>query len=392
MDYCNKKAVHFGAGNIGLGFIGDLLHDTGYHVVFIDVDQKIINQINESKGYCLNIVEKGYEKKIINNCSAVSSVNQLDKAVEEIDDAYIITTSVLTNNLTKIAPVLLAGLKKRYSNKRKRVNILACENAVGNTHILKKALEELDSDFASHLDEVAAFADTEVDRLVLPRFEDGKKSVDIGVDFELAVDKTQLVDPNETPIKGADFTNTLIKYIERKLYIINGGHVFAGFLGYLKGFEIIQNVFYNPELKQIVREQMKESGMYVCSKYDFTEQQIDNYIEFALNRFSLPGIEDPISRVCRSPMRKMQAGERLMAPAVGCEKAGLDNHRTLQGIAAGFAFDIKTDSESVKIQELINSKGIEEVITIVTGIPRGTKMFNEILGYYKRIKLGEWIF
>ena len=58
MDYCNKKAVHFGAGNIGLGFMGDLLHDTGYHVVFIDVDTKIIDQINESNGYCLNIVEK----------------------------------------------------------------------------------------------------------------------------------------------------------------------------------------------------------------------------------------------------------------------------------------------------------------------------------------------
>ncbi|MDY4278227.1 MAG: hypothetical protein SOX68_04675 [Faecalicoccus sp.] len=392
MDYCNKKAVHFGAGNIGLGFIGDLLHDTGYHVVFIDVDTKITDQINESNGYCLNIVEKDYEKKVIDNCSAVSSVNDFDKAIEEIDDAYIITTSVLTNNLIKIAPVLLAGLKRRYSNKRNRINVLACENAVGNTHILKKALEDIDPDFACHLDEVAAFADTEVDRLVLPRFEDGKKSVDIGVDFELAVDKTQLVDPNESPIKGADFTDTLIKYIERKLYIINGGHVFAGFLGYLKGYEIIQNVFYNSNLKQIVREQMKESGMYVCSKYDFTEQQIDNYIEFALNRFSLPGIEDPISRVCRSPMRKMQAGERLMAPAVGCEKAGLDNHRILQGLAAGFAFDIKTDAESVKIQELINSKGIEETISIVTGIQSGTKMFNDILGYYNRIKQGEWIF
>lgn len=81
-----------------------------------------------------------------------------------------------------------------------------------------------------------------------------------------------------------------------------------------------------------------------------------------------------------------------MAPAVGCEKAGLDNHRILQGLAAGFAFDIKTDAESVKIQELINSKGIEETISIVTGIQSGTKMFNDILGYYNRIKQGEWIF
>ena len=37
-----KKAVHFGAGSIGRGFIGDLLHDTGYEIVLVDVDKNIV--------------------------------------------------------------------------------------------------------------------------------------------------------------------------------------------------------------------------------------------------------------------------------------------------------------------------------------------------------------
>ena len=44
-----KKAVQFGAGNIGRGFIGALLSQSGYHVVFADVVDKIIDKINEDK-------------------------------------------------------------------------------------------------------------------------------------------------------------------------------------------------------------------------------------------------------------------------------------------------------------------------------------------------------
>lgn len=47
------KAVHFGAGNIGRGFVGDLLHDSGYEIVFLDVDTKMVNEINKSHSYKL---------------------------------------------------------------------------------------------------------------------------------------------------------------------------------------------------------------------------------------------------------------------------------------------------------------------------------------------------
>ena len=49
-----KKAIQFGAGNIGRGFIGAVLEKAGYHVVFADVNEQIVDRINRDKGYtCL---------------------------------------------------------------------------------------------------------------------------------------------------------------------------------------------------------------------------------------------------------------------------------------------------------------------------------------------------
>jgi len=43
-----KKAVMYGAGNIGRGFIGALLSQSGYEVTFVDVAQPVVAALRES--------------------------------------------------------------------------------------------------------------------------------------------------------------------------------------------------------------------------------------------------------------------------------------------------------------------------------------------------------
>ncbi|HPP75292.1 MAG TPA: mannitol-1-phosphate 5-dehydrogenase, partial [Armatimonadota bacterium] len=50
-----KKAVQFGAGNIGRGFIGQLFHESGYEVVFVDVVPDVVRLLNEQRCYTLRI-------------------------------------------------------------------------------------------------------------------------------------------------------------------------------------------------------------------------------------------------------------------------------------------------------------------------------------------------
>ena len=50
------RAVHFGAGNIGRGFVGLLLHEAGYEVVFSDVAAALVEQLQEADSYQVRTV------------------------------------------------------------------------------------------------------------------------------------------------------------------------------------------------------------------------------------------------------------------------------------------------------------------------------------------------
>ena len=108
-----KTAVHFGAGKIGRGFIAELLHDSGYRIVFADVVQPLVDLVNEKHEYSLFLFDHDYEEKVIDHIIAYSTITQADRVVAEILDAEVLTTSVMATNLPKVAPLIAKGLRAR---------------------------------------------------------------------------------------------------------------------------------------------------------------------------------------------------------------------------------------------------------------------------------------
>ena len=53
-----KTAIMIGAGNIGRGFIGALLEKSGWHVVFADVVESLISEINARKSYVVHVQDR----------------------------------------------------------------------------------------------------------------------------------------------------------------------------------------------------------------------------------------------------------------------------------------------------------------------------------------------
>lgn len=379
-----KQALHFGGGSIGIGFIADLLHDSDYETTIVDIDSELVKQINETATFDLYLINEDYKKKQLTHVHALSSIEDQAEIIEKISTTDLITTAVWAENLPKIAPVLLQGLKKRADIGGKRVNILACENAMFNSEILRKAILALEPAADHWLDAIAAFPSTAVDRMVLASEHDGKKTIDIGRDHELVIEESKLVDPVDKPIKEAVYTTNLKKYIERKLYVVNCGHAWAGFIGFVHGYSIIQDVFHNEDLVQMIRETMWESAHLLMERYGFTKQDMIDYIDFIMDRYQTPGIKDMITRVSRSPIRKLQPEERLVGPCVQCEELGLENKRLLEGIAAAFLFDNPEDEQSVELLAYVHEHGIDDAITHFTNISLDTRMHQVIKENYQK--------
>ena len=94
------KAVVYGGGNIGRGFLGQLLYQSGFETVFVDVNQAMIDKLNADQSYPIKIVSNEKQEEIvIQNVRAVTP----DDAVDEIATADIIFTSAGVRVLPYVA-------------------------------------------------------------------------------------------------------------------------------------------------------------------------------------------------------------------------------------------------------------------------------------------------
>src|SRR4051794_1011377 len=108
------RALQIGAGNIGRGFIGQLLSEAGYEIAFADVDANLVDALNQRKSYPLRLVDSAGAVRNL-TIGPVRAVLSSDAAaiVGEFAKADFVSTAVGANVLPKIAPMLAAGIIER---------------------------------------------------------------------------------------------------------------------------------------------------------------------------------------------------------------------------------------------------------------------------------------
>ncbi|MGN7764434.1 mannitol-1-phosphate 5-dehydrogenase [Paenibacillus sp. 22594] len=380
------KAVHFGAGNIGRGFIGLLLSQAGYEVCFVDVNEAFVSQLQERKEYPVTLASEGQETVIVKNVTALSSVTHAEKVAAAVAEADLVTTAVGVTILKHIAGAVAEGIRRRVANSAAPLHVIACENAIGGSAQLKELVyAKLDEESRAKADVSVAFPNAAVDRIVpLQQHEDILKVV-VEPFYEWVIDSSQMI-PGYVPVEGVHYVDNLEPYIERKLFTVNTGHCSAAYLGYLRGYETIQQAMADEALTTRVREVLEETGAVLIQKHGFDEAQHSKYIDKILERFRNPALTDEVSRVGRSPLRKLSPNDRLVSPALQAYDRGLGYTALTRSMAGALLFDVKDDPEAVELQAAIAELGTEAALTKYTGIAADHSVHQSVMAEYAKLK------
>ena len=380
------KAVMYGGGNIGRGFIGAALSQSGYEVTFIDVAENVVKELHEKNAYPLRYIsDQGSEDLLIRNVDAVNG-NDAEAASECIAGCDLMATAVGARILPYIVPNIVSGLRKRMARGGKILNIIICENLNDAAEIFAGMIKEkLTDEEKAYFDSSVGMVEASIGRMVPVQTDEMKDGEPLRVCVErygfLPVDKAAFKGEipkiqNLVPYEPFDY------YIKRKLFVHNMGHAVTAYLGGYAGLDFIYQAIDEPEIRIIAQNAMLESAEALAKKYGAAPSDLERHILDLLHRFTNSALGDTCGRVGADPKRKLGPSDRL----IGSSRLALETGVTPAYIALGAAAGVRRCLAEDGAEQ--SAKAAKKVLKEISGLKDGEPLEKRILSYYEMLLRG----
>ncbi|MGC8863251.1 MAG: mannitol-1-phosphate 5-dehydrogenase [Armatimonadota bacterium] len=384
-----RKAVQFGAGNIGRGFTGQLFSESGFEVVFVDVVPELVRLLNERRSYPIRIACENPWTVTVTNVRAVNG-NDVAAVAEEIKTADIMCTAVGVNVLPKVAPTLAAGIEARAkAGVESPINIIICENLQHMAEFLSGEVKKhLPEEYHGYLDEKVGFVESVVGRMVPVMTEAQKREDPLLVVVEpykhLPVSRAGI--KGEWPeIVGVEPKDNFQAYVDRKLYTHNAGHASAAYFGYLKGYEYVYQAVQDSQINAATRAVLAETGEALIRKHGFSPGEHQAHIDDLISRFGNVALGDQVSRVGGDPLRKLGPEDRLVGGAKLALEYGIFPTNLCKAIAAALHFDPPGDPTAPKVRDLVRNLGPAGALREISKLEEDSEITREVVRQFDRV-------
>ena len=385
-------AVQIGAGNIGRGFMGELLSAGGYRVTFIDVDRPLVDALADRGAYEVHhISNTGDEAVRVTGVRAIHADDR-EAAADAIAGCAVASTAVGVRALAAVAPMLAAGIARRLARGADPLNVITCENLIGAGRRLQalvwQTMERLAEDAGapppdrSAFESRIGFVEAVVSRMVPIVPEATRRRDPLWIACEpyarLPVDATAIRGP-VPHVAGLEPVANILAHQQRKLATHNMSHAVCAYLGYAAGHALVWQALDDPAVEGVVRAAMAETGRALVARFGFDPDEQQAYEADLLARYRNRALADQVVRVAADPLRKLGPDDRLIGSARLCLQEGVDPEHVVGGIRAALAYDHPEDPSAVRLQKMLAEAGRAHVLRKVCGLAEDEPLFARLM-------------
>ena len=371
-----------GAGRLAAGYVAPLLADACWQVVLVGRSPEVISAVQASGGVTVCVVGPGSRRRWV---GGVRAVDRFDPGLPAlVARADLVATSVGPGALGEVGGWLGPLLRGRLDARREPLNVLTFENHRRAPELLAEGLltstPSLAAEIGHRLGLVGAAAWKTVSRREIE-----PAGLTLYTDWvtEAYLDGAAMirgVPPVDGSLPGPEPVEPFDAWMAEKLWVFNGGHAAAAYLGALGGCVTVDQAMARPGIRREVRQVLVEAASALASmRGDDRPRDLDAM----LARYANPSLADRVSRVARDPRRKLAAGDRLVGPAVASRAAGIVPMALARTMAAALAYREVTDPQAVTLAGEIDLVGPAEVLEMVSYLHPGDELSRLVCANYQ---------
>lgn len=390
-----KTAIQFGAGNIGRGLMGQLFFEAGYQTIFIDVRKPLVALLNAARTYPLRLLDAASQQTHNLEITRIQAlhVDQIDAIADAIARAEVMSSAVGVPNLSQIAPLIAAGIRRRFRTNPVPIDIYLCENmlhaaALLHSHVLECLAED---DVRTWAEEQIGFVGTSVARMVPVISEELRQQqptlVVADSYHKLPYDGTALK-AAPPAVEGLYPVSNFEAEVQRKLFMYNLAHAALAYPGYLQGRTYIHESCADDEIRFLCQKCLDETDRALQKRFptDLDAQSQSETRQDIHLRFSNPMIMDTIQRIARDPIRKLGTEERIIGSANLCLGQGIFPEYIAIVGAAALCYDEPDDPVARQLQQIIHQIGVAATLRQVSSVDPESEFGQTILTQYTHLQ------
>jgi len=375
-----KKMVLFGAGKIGRSFIGQLFAISGFEVVFVDIFEPVIRELNFRHEY--KVVIKSTQPDVIiwvENVRAVWAYEE-EQVAEELSDCDIAAISVGQKGLPQVIELIAKGLVMRQKvYERKPLDIILAENMrQAGTYVRNLLTNALGEAFP--IDDLVGLIETSIGKMVpiMPKEEQEKDVLLVYAEpyNTLILDKKAFKNPIPR-VKGLAPKDNINAWVDRKSYIHNFGHAAAAYSGFLvdPSVQYLSDVLKIDVVREFTRSAMLQSAEILMRKYpgEFSLGELTRHIDDLLYRFKNRALGDTIYRIGCDLKRKLHRNDRILSALIDGIQFKLPVNKIMQTFVYGLCFMAKDENgnifpDDLEFSEILQENGLSYVLCNICGL------------------------